>query len=150
MNLTKIVNGKRSIKKLPHWYCLQKSTPERWFERWITFTCHLMVELGFKVQKDTGTVKLKGIGYSQYVIFEHKDIGELSFYFERKRVQEGGIITIKDVINAGDDFTIEVEINTVANCKLNPNSSPYMSRIDVGSSMIETIRKFWIEKSKKQ
>lgn len=143
MNLTKIVNGKRSIKKLPRWYSCNKSTPERWFERWAKFTDDLMIELGFESLQDSDIMKFgKGKAWSRVLNFEHKEIGSIEITLERKRSQDGGLIIVRNTA-IPTDGAVEVDINTVLkNPSINHNN-PYMSRVDVGNAIISSIRLIW-------
>lgn len=143
--LTHKNNGIRKMMKLPDWYSCNKSTPEIWFKRWAKFTDDLMIELGFESLQDSDIMKFgRGKAWSRVLNFEHKEIGSIEITLERKRSQDGGSIIVRNTV-IPTDGAVEVEINTALNNPSINNNHPYMSRVNVGNSIIDSIRYIWLK-----
>lgn len=104
-----------------------------------------MIELGFESLQDSDIMEFgKGKAWSRILNFEHKEIGPIEITLERKRSQEGGLIIVRNTAIPRDG-AVEVEINTILNNPSINNNFPYMSRVNVGNSIIDSIRDIWLK-----
>ena len=92
--LTKKIKGKRVMRSLPVWRCVNKTTPFSWFEKYERFLTELAYELGFL---SIGISGVETIGDSFYITmtFRHSEGKTFMFMLMRGKEFFGGGITLK-------------------------------------------------------
>ena len=122
------------MKKIEEWYGLNKTTPDKWFDRWGNFLIPLMEEIGYRFQSDEPIQKKRGKDWTKELKFTHPRLETTILLLTRKRRQEGGKIHF--VYGLAYDVFIDT---------LKPSSHSYnvMSRQQVGDAILNHVREGW-------
>ena len=134
MSYTKKIGSQRSMKKIEVWYGLNKTTPDKWFQRWEQFLVPLMEEIGYRQQTNPPIQKKRGKAWTKEMLFTHPHLENTILFLSRKRRQEGGKIHFMY------GLAYEAFIDT-----LSPNTQSYevMSRQEVGDAILNHVREGW-------
>ena len=134
MSYTKKVGSQRCMKKIEVWYGLNKTTPDKWFQRWEQFLVPLMEEIGYRQSTNPPIKKSKGKAWTKELLFTHPNLENTILLLSRKRRQEGGKIHF--MYGFGYDEVIDT---------LNPTKQSYevMSRQKVGDAILNHVREGW-------
>ena len=135
MSYTKKVGSQRTMKSIEDWYGLNKTTPDKWFERWEEFIVYLMAEIGYHIQSQEPITKYRGNNWIKNLIFTHHHLEKTTITFSRQRREKGG------QINFLYGLAYETSIPTVS-----PKSGcsyPVMSRQKVGDFILHHVREGW-------
>ena len=133
MSLTKKIEGKRVMKAIENWYGVNKTTPERWFDRWEDFLVHLMVEVGYYLQLNEPIKKKRGQCWIKEIRFKHEHLDNVTIYLCRNRRQVGGHL----------DFHYGPTYNVYPIDTLSQSNYEVMSRQQVGDKILNHIREGW-------
>jgi hypothetical protein len=144
MSLTKKSEGKRKMKKIEDWYVVNKTTPDRWFIRWVGFLVKLMSEVGYQCESSVQIMgysmafvkKPRGKDWSKTIKFTHPHLDSVILHLSRKRKQEGGQIHFVYGFGVYEQF-----IDTIS---AGYQGDPIMSRLDVGDRILTHIREGWV------
>ena len=131
--LTKKLKGKRVMRSLPVWKCLNKTTPSSWFDKYDRFFCELAYDLGF-VSVTTSEVKKIGSGLHMTIEIAHSSGKVFSFTLLRAVKFAGGGI----IFDQRSDKT-----SMLMSVSYNQDGSMYESRTEIGNWVIEQIREHW-------
>jgi hypothetical protein len=132
-SLTKIVNGKRVMRQLPIWKCLNKTTPMSWFDKYDRFLTELAYEMGF-VGITTSEIDQINDGLHMVIKFRHQRGQEFSFTLLRTQTFLGGGM-ILDQRREKNSMLTTVSYNHLG--------EGYESRTEVGDWVIGQIRDHW-------
>ena len=130
--LTKKIKGKRVMRSLPVWRCVNKTTPVSWFEKYDRFLTELGYELGFT---SVGTTEIEEISDSYYITmtFRHSSEKYFSFTLMRGKQFFGGGISLRL-----DSHQTELLVTAI------PHNNYFLeSRTVVGNWFINQIRDHW-------
>jgi hypothetical protein len=130
--LTKKIKGKRVMRSLPVWRCVNKKTPMKWFSKYEEFLTELAYELGFT---SIGISEVEEISESFFITmtFRHSEGKTFMFNLMRNKDFVGGGISLKVK-------GVETGIFVTASPS---NGSLQESRTDTGNWFIEQIRDHW-------
>lgn len=130
--LTKKVKGKRVMRSLPVWRCLNKTTPFSWFEKYERFFTELSYELGFNEIEIT---EVEAIGDNLYftMVFRHGDRKGFRFTLMRGKQFFGG----------GVSFRLDKEHTELLPTASVINGVCCESRTVIGDWFIKQIRDHW-------
>ena len=129
--LTKKVQGKRVMRSLPVWKCLNKTTPYSWFDKHEKFLTLLAYEMGFIKVKVS---KVEELGSTLYMkmTFQHSVGNVFIFHLMRNRTFYGGGIALKG-------STSQIMMTGIL---LNQDTM-VESRTEIGNWFIEIVRENW-------
>ena len=130
--LTKKIKGKKVMRSLPVWRCVNKTTPYSWFEKYELFLTDLSYELGFL---SIGISGVESIGDSLYLTmtFRHSEGKTFTFVLMRSKEFFGGGITLK-IDGSSTDLLMTPT----------PSQGSFQeSRTDIGNWFISQIRGHW-------
>ena len=136
MSFTKKVGSQRCMKSMEEWYGVNKTTPDKWFERWEAFLLNLMEEIGYRQQTNPPITKLRGKKWTKELKFTHPHLDTTILQLSRKRKQEGGKIYF-----IYGDYAYERIIDTLSPSK--SGSYSVMSRQKVGDQVLNHVREGW-------
>jgi hypothetical protein len=130
--LTKKIKGKRVMRVLPVWRCVNKTTPFIWFEKYERFLTDLGYELGFISIEISGVQTISDSFYLT-MTFRHLEGKTFMFMLMRSKQFFGGGITLKQDGVKTDFFMTAT-----------PSHGSFQeSRTDIGNWFIEQIRDSW-------
>lgn len=134
MSYTKKIGSQRSMKSIEDWYGLNKTTPDKWFQRWEQFLVPLMEEIGYRHIPNHPIQKKRGKAWTKELLFSHPHLENTVLLLSRKRREEGGKIHFMY------GFAYDVVIDT-----LSPTMQSYesMSRTKVGNAILNHVREGW-------
>ena len=133
MSYTKKVGTQRCMKKMEIWYGLNKTTPDKWFERWEQFIVPLMVEIGYRQQTNPPIQKKRGKSWTKEIQFSHPHLENTTLFLSRKRRQEGGKI----------HFVYGLAYDAFIDTMTAKSGYQVMSRQKVGDEILHHVREGW-------
>ena len=137
MSYTKKVGSKRCMKFFEDWYGLNKTTPDKWFDRWEQFIVPLMEEIGYQCIYSENIEKPRGKSWTKEIKFTHPHLETTILLLSRNRRQEGGKIHfVYGIVH-------EVFIDTTSQTNHGSGSYSVMSRQKVGDEILHHVREGW-------
>ena len=139
---TKKVGNQKCMKSIEDWYGVNKSTPDKWFERLVDFLEPFMEEIGYQRTNPNSLIeKRRGKEWRFDLMFSHPNLSPLGLHLSRKRMQKGGGILF--VFHLEDQpAPYSVSIDTLSSSK--SGGYEVMSRQEVGDKILTHIRKGWL------
>ena len=135
MSYTKKVGTQRSMKKIDDWYGLNKTTPDKWFDRWAEFIISFMEEIGYRFKSSDPICKKRGKTWTKELKFAHPHLENTVFLLSRKRRQQGGKVHFVYGI-AYDVFIDTITVRSGSGYQV-------MSRQKVGDAILHHVREGW-------
>ena len=139
MSFTKKAQGKRTMKKLPIWWGINKTTPEQWFDRWEDFLIKLFEDLGFAPTVSGILRSPRGKKWEKELIFQGANMGPYYILLTRKRKCDYG----GDIEVFGPRGKVDQEPNIVVRTTSMKGGHLVMCRTTVGNDIIAFIRHTW-------
>jgi hypothetical protein len=133
MSYTKKVGSQRTMKSIEDWYGLNKTTPDKWFDRWGGFLATLMEEIGYRQQTNPPIQKKRGKDWTVELRFSHPHLENTTLFLSRKRRQEGGEI----------HFVYGLAYDVIIDTMSAKSGYQIMSRQKVGDEIVHHVREGW-------
>lgn len=133
MSYTKKVGSQRTMKSIEDWYGLNKTTPDKWFERWEQFIVPLMQEIGYRQLTNPPIQKKRGKDWTKELQFSHPHLEKTILFLSRKRRQEGGKI----------HFVYGLAYDVFIDTMTAKSGYQIMSRQKVGDEILNHVREGW-------
>ena len=137
---TKSRGRKRQMKSVEDWYGLNKTTPDKWFERWTDFLVSFMCELSYQRTGHTDLEKPRGKAWVLELNFSHPHLPPVVLKLSRIRKQEGG--TIHFVYRCYPN-AYSASIDTLSQTNHGAGNYSVMSRQKVGDEILHHVREGW-------
>lgn len=133
MSYTKKLGSKRCMKSIEDWYGLNKTTPDKWFDRWEQFIVPLMQEIGYRQLTNQPIQKKRGVDWTKELQFSHPHLEHTILFLSRKRRQEGGKI----------HFVYGLAYDVFIDTMTAKSGYQIMSRQQVGDEILHHVREGW-------
>lgn len=133
MSYTKKLGSKRCMKSIEDWYGLNKTTPDKWFDRWEQFIVPLMQEIGYRQLTNPPIQKKRGKDWTKELQFSHPHLEKTILFLSRKRRQEGGKI----------HFVYGLAYDVFIDTMTAKSGYQIMSRQKVGDEILHHVREGW-------
>lgn len=133
MSYTKKLGSKRCMKSIEVWYGLNKTTPDKWFDRWEQFIVPLMQEIGYRQITNPPIQKKRGKDWTKELHFSHPHLEKTILFLSRKRRQEGGKI----------HFVYGLAYDVFIDTMTAKSGYQVMSRQKVGDEILHHVREGW-------